>query len=422
MPARPIVATCRRLRRGVASLVVVVLLLAAMAAATLFVNRSLITEQGTSANQYRATLAMEAAEAGIQWVTAMLNKIDKVNASCGSSTASADQRFRQKYLTTDIDTGIISVGTGVVHAACVGSQNTLGWVCSCPAAGTAPSPSATAPASGYQPSFAIAFQATTTPGAVRVVSYGCTGPITSATCGGDAAATVTVVLGSVSALPTPPAAALTARGSVSVGSAALGVINGDPSTNGITINAGLSINAPNARLVTVPGTPPQATLVGNDPSIRNTTEDQMFTSFFGMTKESYRQLSTVKVINCPVGGCTETTITDAYAEGARLFWINGDLNMNANITIGSETDPILMVVSGNVGMQGDLRIFGLIYSEEITWDNTGGGSALLQGAAISEGNYTGNGTPDYLYDPRVIRRLRLENGNFARVPGSWRDF
>lgn len=421
MPAQPTFATPRRARRGVVSLVVVVLLLAAMAAATLFVSRSLITEQGTSANQYRATLAMEASEAGIQWATAMLNKVEKVSASCGTSTTSTDQRFRQKYLTTDLDTGIVAVGAGTVHAACVSNQNTVGWTCSCPAAGTAPSPSATAPSSGYQPSFAIAFQATTTPGAVRVVSYGCTSPITSATCDGDAAATVTVVLGSVSALPTPPAAALTARGSVSVGNAALGVINGDPSTNGITINAGLSINAPNARLITVPGTPPQATLVGNDPSIRGTSEEQMFTSFFGMTKESYRALSTVKTINC-AAGCTEADVTAAYAEGARLFWLDGNLAMNANITIGSETDPVLMVVGGNVGMQGDLRIFGLIYSEAITWDNTGGGSALLQGAAISEGNYTGNGTPDYLYDPRVIKRLRLENGSYARVPGSWRDF
>ena len=73
-------------------------------------------------------------------------------------------------------------------------------------------------------------------------------------------------------------------------------------------------------------------------------------------------------------------------------------------------------------MRGTLRVFGVIYSTAITWDNTGGGAALLQGAAISEGNFTGNGTPDFYYDPNVLTKLRVDQGSFVRVPGSWRDF
>ena len=81
--------------------------------------------------------------------------------------------------------------------------------------------------------------------------------------------------------------------------------------------------------------------------------------------------------------------------------------MNANLTIGSVSDPVLLVVDGTVEMRGDLEVYGLIYSSAITWDNTGGGSALLRGAAIAEGNYTGNGTPDYFYDVEVLRKLHL---------------
>ena len=406
-------------QRGLASLIVVVLIFVAMGMAMVYANRNLTMESRISGNQYRATVAIEAAEAGLEWATAMLNKPEKINASCTTSSAAGDVRFKQKYVAVDTSNGAITPGAGVVHAACVSNQNGSGWTCSCPAAGTAPNPAAAAPTSGYQPSFAVQFVANAVAGTVELVSYGCTAPITNATCSGDGAATVRVALGGVSGLATPPTAPLTARGRVSIGNAALGVVNGDPSTNGITINAGMDINAPNVRVTTVPGTPPQSTLLGNDPSLRDTTEDQMFATFFGMSKTSYKSLPAVRQYACP---CTETTILQAYNEGVRQFWLEGDLTMNANVTIGSPTDPVLVVVNGNLQMRGNLRVFGVFYSTAITWDNTGGGGALLQGAAISEGNYTGNGTPDYYYDPRVLNQLRYDLASFVRVPGSWRDF
>lgn len=404
-------------QRGAASLVVVVVLLAAMAIAISYTNRHLVMEQKTSANQTRSTIAAEAAEAGLEWAVAMLNKSEKVGADCTTSSGATDQRFKAKYMSVNTDTGAITPGAtgGGVHAACVWTGSA--WSCSCPAAGTEPSLSVTA--SGSQPGFAVVFQSSSAGGTVRVTSYGCTSTITSTSCTGDGAATASVALGGVSGLATPPAAPLTARGYVSIGNAALGVINGDPSSNGITINAGMTIDAEKARITTVPGTPPYASLVGNDPSLRNTTEAQMFATFFGMTKDTYKTLPSVKRITCP---CTETTISTHYNNGVRQFWLDGNLAMNANLTIGSATDPVLIVADGNIEMKGDLRVFGVLYSTAITWDNTGGGSALLQGAAISEGNYTGNGTPDYFYDPRVLGKLRYDQASFVRVPGSWRDF
>lgn len=419
--------------RGAASLVVVVILMAVMMVAVAFTNRSLVVETKTSANQYRYTLAMQAAEAGLEWATAMMNKPENINASCLTSAVAGDIRFRRKYLWTDADTGevvprkIPPPAPDVrplppipeVFAACVANQLGNGWTCSCPNAGTAPAPGAAAPASGFQPSFAVGFEASPTNGTLRLVSYGCTSPITSATCTGDAGATVSVSLGPVSGLATPPAAPLTARGKVEIGNAALGVINGDPTTNGVTINAGMGIDASNVRITTVPGTPPASTLVGNDASLRDTTEDQMFAMFFGMSKDAYQNLPSVTKLICP---CTENTIQTAYNAGARQIWLEGNLTMNANLTIGSVAEPVLLVTNGNIEMRGDLEVYGLLYSTAITWDNTGGGSALLRGAAISEGNYTGNGTPDYYYDPNVLKKLRVEASSYSRIPGSWRDF
>jgi hypothetical protein len=413
-------------QRGAAALVAVVLLFVAMSIIVTFANRNLLVEQKTSANQYRSTMALEAAEAGLDWVATMLNKPGGVTAACLNSAVSTDASFIDKYMTfNNVTQRWTPASSGTVIASCVTSQGGTNWTCSCPAPGTAPS--VTAPtAAGFKPGFAVALTTNTATRSVDVVSFGCTNAINSATCTGDAAATVRVTLANTAALATAPGAPLTARGVVNVGNAALGVQNGDQNSGGVTINAGMGINGPNIRLTTLPGTPPLSSLVGDDPSLRNTTEDQMFQTFFGMPKTSWRDSVADARLTCP---CSEITVRDALRGGARKLWLEGDLSMNANVTLPDSTitsqpwtDPFIMVVNGAVEMRGDLALYAVVYSTAITWDNTGGGGALLAGAAISEGNYTGNGTPDYYYDPRVMENLRVIPGPFARVPGSWRDF
>ncbi len=426
MNDRLVFSSNRRFQRGAGALVAVVLLYVAMAIIVVFTNRNLIFEQKTSANQYRATLALEAAEAGLEWATTMLNKSGRITAQCVDVTAGSGVNFREKYLDYErsrIPNWAPIVGSGTVVAACVTGQDRTDWTCSCPSvsAGALVSPvSAVAPAvGGFKPGFAIAFVTNPATRSVDLVSYGCTSVINSATCAGDASATVRVTLANVSALATAPGAPLTARGAVNVGNAALGVQNGDPTSAGVTVNAGMGINAPNLRITSTPGTPPTSTLVGNDDSLRNSTEDQMFQTFFGVPKATWRDSVADARLTCP---CTETSVSGALATGARKLWLQGDLSMNANLTLGSANDPFILIVDGMVEMRGDLAVYGVMYSTGITWDNTGGGSALLVGAAISEGNYQGNGTPDYYYDPRVIANLLDIPGAFARVPGSWRDF
>jgi Tfp pilus assembly protein PilX len=408
----------RRQQRGAGALVAVVLLYAAMAFIVVFTNRNLIFEQKMSANQYRSTMAMEAAEAGLEWATTMLNKPGRVGTNCRDG-ASTDATFRNKYLTfnSTSKTWTVSAPSAVI-AACTTSQSGTEWSCNCPTAGTAPS--VTAPAvGGYKPSFAVAFVTNSTTRSVDLVSYGCTSPITSSVCSGDGAATVRVTMANVSALATAPGAPLTARGSVSIGNAALGVQNGDPSTAGVTVNAGMGIDASNLRITSTPGTPPLTTLVGNDDSLRNSSEEQMFQTFFGQPKDTWRDSVADVRITCP---CTETTIENALANNYRKLWLDGNLVTNSNSTLGSVNDPFILIVNGTIEMRGDIAMYGVAYSTAMTWNNTGGGNALLVGAAISEGNYTGNGTPDYFYDPRVMNNLTDIPGRFVRVPGSWRDF
>jgi hypothetical protein len=414
-------ATPARQQQGATSLVVVAILFVAMALIVGFSNHSILFEQKTAANQYRSTLAFEAAEAGMEWAQAMLNKPEYIDTGCSTSTVVANGRFKERYLLVNTTTLAVTPRVvGGVVAACAFNQSGGALNCRCPVSGTAPATTAPNAAGGFTPGFAVAFVTNAVNGTVDLVSYGCTSVINNATCTGDASATVRVSLGQASGLSTPPAAPLTARGNVSIGNAALVVTNPDPNTNGVTINAGGAIDASDARITTVPGTPPKSTLVGNDNSLRSLSEEGMFGTFFGMSKEAYKTLPATKILSC--NACSETDIRDAYNSGARQMWVPGNLTMNANLTIGDATDPFVLIVDGSIAMRGDLRIFAVVYSTAITWDSTGGGNALLQGAAISEGNYTGNGTPAYYYDPNVMARIRGVATSFIKVPGSWRDF
>ena len=168
----------RRHQRGVTTLIVVGVLFFVLSLVAAYTNRSMIFEQRTASNQYRSTLAFEAAEAGVEWALSMLNG-GRIDASCIPSTNVADTSLRQRYLTIDPATGVITPngtldadGGSDLWPSCVfdGSD----WNCSCPAAGA---PAVAAPVgTGVFPAFRVRFvrASTTQPGIVQVQVNGCT--------------------------------------------------------------------------------------------------------------------------------------------------------------------------------------------------------------------------------------------------------
>ncbi len=90
----------RRHQRGSAALVVTLILFIVATLIAAFANRNLVFEQRASANQYRSTQAFEAAEAGLEWATAMLNNPRPINDRCAEGDG-ASVNFRERYLTAD---------------------------------------------------------------------------------------------------------------------------------------------------------------------------------------------------------------------------------------------------------------------------------------------------------------------------------
>lgn len=420
-------------QRGAAALITVMVLVLVMSVVFAFANRSLIFEQRTSANQLRSTQALETAEAGLEWTLARLNDTALINGSCTTSSGTAT--YSSRYLTINATTGIITANS--LRSACVIRANgTL--QCGCPTTGN-PAPT------GVGNHFSIEFTSITTrPDLVRVTARGCTDTGTSGTfdsrClangsndASDGFATASLIVAQIPAVYPSPKAALTAKGNVNWqgAGAALTVANTAASTNGITINAGGSVEvADHVDLISVPGTP-QGTdaglsVVGGDATLSNTTGDQYFLSLLGTSKnEFYNSDKAAKVPN--------NTPTEWGAVGnKRMIWVGPAPNAAptplGNYELppgdyGSAENPVVIVVNGNLNISGNTTIYGVIYAIG-NFSGLGGGNSLVQGAALTEGNYAdSNGTRKIIYDPAVLARLWEDPSlsSFTKLPGSWTD-
>jgi hypothetical protein len=425
MPDHSISCAARR-ERGVAALIVTLMLFFAMVMTAVFVNRNLLVEQQSAVNHARATQAFEAAEAGLEWAIAQLNNPQRLGADCMLSTAAGASAFRARHLRADTRSGRFTPAewsdAGIVRplqASCVRAAD--GWACSCPS-DAAPSLPMLA-GSDVAPSFSIQFVAAERSGSVRIISTGCSRAanlcIADDSHRNQAHARVEATVALVPALRTPPAAALTARGAVA-SAAAFGAHNTDPES-GLAIHAGGSIAAAAARLTAPAGASLDEAVLPNDAALAGSTPARFFADHFGIGRADWSTQPGVTRIDCRTD-CAAALLNAINTAGTPpLIWIDGDLELDGPVAIGTPERPTALVVSGALRLAGAVRVHGVLYASAVNWA-TPTDAALLQGALLSEAGYGGDGTPALVYDRVVLATLQRASGSFVRVGGSWRDF
>ena len=449
-------------QRGAASLIVVMVLFFIMSLVAAYTSRNLIFEQRTSVNQYRATQAYEAAEAGIEWAVAQLNG-GRINATCLEAGATnADTSFRQRYLgintspPPDANSGMVTrldqlaPGNTVEprRAGCV--WNGTGWVCSCISNGN---PTLALPAgAGIFPAFWVSFSTAgvSRPGVVQIVSNGCTRLDTACLSSSanstdvEGRALVTALVALKGAVATPPVAALTVFGEVmnrELATVTLSAYNTDIDRGGVTVHAEGAIPTNfNVILGGLPGTPGAESVFPGDTSMSELRTvpaglvaagrgpaDRIFASTFGFWPSTARWQPGAVRLTCPSGDCRPALQTAVALNPDRVIWIEGDLRLETAGTIGSLPNPAdltaagaaVIIVTGNLIVPAaNVRIFGLVYTRSGGW--TGGGE--IQGAAIAEANLAATAAQTVVFNAGVLDTLRLRAGSFVRVPGGWRDF
>lgn len=437
--------------RGAASLVVVMILFFVITLVAAYTSRNLLFEQRTSANQYRATLAFETADAGIEWAIARLNE-GRMNDDCTelapatAVTSPPQPSFRERYLDIDPTTGVITTALSAGAARIAGCVfNGVSWVCHCPDSGD-PSPTvASFTGNGPFPAFWVRFRSNlvgSRPGVVRIQVNACTRNdpaclnFSREAQSGDGLATVWTMVALRGALPSAPAAALTVRGTFDRdGGSDPTVTNEDQASGGITIHGGGNVDVAGFanRLTSIPGTPVLRSVIENDPALQlpnlaiayttpaNDGRERMFNSIFGTWTTTYFAQPGVAVVNCG-GGCDADDVNAVVArQPGHAIYVNGGGTLDIDANIGTASAPVLLIVEGDVEFSGTPTVYGVVYSRDSTWQLQGDGT--IRGAAIAERNFRfDDDDPTIIYDRSVILSLQHRAGSFVRVAGSWRDF
>ena len=431
------IAYPRRSQRGAAALAVSLVLLFGMTLVTFFVNRSLLFEQKSSANQTRSTQAFEVAEAGIEWATARLNDNGPLSTS-SACTSTVTTSFKDTYA-PKVGSPSNLTPPANARSACRISGGALS--CSCPAAGGTLSVG-----TSTDPNFVVEItDEPLDPDAIRITSRGCinqSAACTSGSTGGDAVAAVSVTLKLLPIVRAAPAAALTTGGYAQVCSS-FNITNTSAVANGYLVNSGGQIQmgngtylsgtmppgAPNCgggggqTLVTTPGTPLASSMVASDTSLSTiaSSSDGMFAAFFGTSLDQFKDIAcTVTGSNA---GDRATNLLALYSGSLRCrdFWIDGPIHFSGNAALGGPNDPVTMVSSSAMDFNGNYDIWGIVYSDSTSVNALGTGTSDIHGAMITRGNYQNNGNGTIIFDPDVLGKIQ-DRGRMVRVPGTWRDF
>jgi hypothetical protein len=450
----------RHRQRGAAALAVSLLLLFGVTVAAFFANRTMIFEQRSSANQYRATKAFELADAGLEWAIARLNDpLTLAAGTCAAATGTGLVSFRGRYARPSPADATHPTGwfNAVGTAAFPGCQIPTSGVpqpsdCGCPAAGGA------VLAATDLPRFRVQFNTVASDSSsLEIVSRGCTSgdpcdpnqPISANT---DSTAVARVVVKIVPTFPGGGPRAGLISGSTTVVSGSLNVVNTDTRTNGITINSGsvVDLATSGVSVVSLPGTPPAASILDNDPSLLQLTNadangELFFMSFLGTGFDDYRSSPLTVVINSgsgnnaagrtcsgaiDCGGAVSYWVDRGYSQ----FWVVPDVTFNnSNMpsttggTLGTDSRPIVLATPGQLTTTGGITAYGVLYAasaravDDLTL--SGGGNSTVFGSLITRGDFarTGNGGITIVPRSRLFGDPGPPGGLLIPVPGSWRD-
>jgi hypothetical protein len=377
-------------QRGAAALPVTLMLAFAVLLAVAFANRSVLLQVRSSVHQLHTAQAQEAAQAGLAWTIAQLNRTAPIGEDCRAATSATATTWHEQ------------VRLGPLQASCVAEG--AAWACHCPRNGETRSVQhASAPAFHIQLSIDPA-----QPERWQLVSAG------HGTAPGRSVE-LRQSIGRLPALDTLPAAALAVRGSANF-TGDVTLTHTDAASGGVTLHAGDSVQGASLRAISTPGTPSRASVLSHEPGLASLSAQGLHASVFRMSPTQWREQPSATTLSC------HTACDAELAEAARehtLITLDGGLRVDTALTLGSLERPVLLVVNGPVELHAGVTLHGLVYLRHPRWTDTVG--ATVRGAVIAEGDLQVEGPTVVHHDAALLQTLQQRSGTFAPVAGSWRD-
>ena len=163
----------------------------------------------------------------------------------------------------------------------------------------------------------------------------------------------------------------------------------------------------------------------NNAEIQAMTNDEFFSTFFGVSEEIVKA-------NAQTGIYTTAANISSVINGiqGKLIWAEpegGLAHINSNTVVGSIDNPVVLVINGDLKLNGGAEIYGFVYV--IGNVELGAGTALIVGSiAVGGSNFDtvgsidSSGTIDIVYSPQVLTNIGNQVGEYSKVAASWRDF
>src|SRR5574337_592377 len=160
--------------------------------------------------------------------------------------------------------------------------------------------------------------------------------------------------------------------------------------------------------------------VTGDTRLTEGSGDDYFKMFLGDTPANYRDVTADWKVDLNSSLATENSTDPSSLNGMtdKSIWVAGDLTVPANTVIGSPSNPVILVVDGNMHLSNNFTIYGIVYS---TGGIDGNGSPTIVGSMITQGSVNINGSPNIIYDPFTGTKIG-QDGKATKLPAQFQDW
>lgn len=170
-------------------------------------------------------------------------------------------------------------------------------------------------------------------------------------------------------------------------------------------------------------------LLPNDPNFPT----DIFNFIFGVQQADWATKKNEAASNGQlVSSCAPIATAGANAgNNFTLWWVAGNCSFSGNTTIGSPSNPVIIVIDDHaLQVSGNVKIYGIVYlfnnpDDVATPSASLTGTTEIIGSFISDmGGAAMSGSYSVVYDPNIVTAFKSEgsNYNFSYIPASWRDF
>lgn len=399
----------RNHQRGAATILMALIMLFSITVISIFTARTTITEQKILGNEFRSRQAFEAAEAGLQFGISYFNN--------GGADHSSPSDGTDTFTATNIDgTEYSEPGQPSYHVAfcdpdiathtpplCIDERNDSDD--DDPATNTIISTCEAPPDNSIALVYACGWSDDRT-----------------------ASRTISQIVRFKQALPNLPKSPFTSKGDINI-TGTFVVRNNFTNTTvwtGGNVDNRTAQGRRRGRLFTeirvddIPNTTSTNTnnrrivkgldVISNDANLSNASSDVYFRNFFGKSKGNVRRNADL-VIN------DGDAIPSPANSLNKLIYATDDITVNDEL--GSEEQPIILVVNGTLTLAGDAVIYGTVYAIDVRTRN----DATINGAMMVENSITINTNDDLTinYDIDTLNATR-KTGMTGAVSGSWHDW